>query len=106
MSNYKEQVIQGEYSEYQRSSKVIITNELGQLPIVDFMEEVVATLPSGVKIVTKRTKCDDTFSNPVEEFNLLNPTDDTILGTAKYQDIYVILYSLYRHVANKRDGVI
>jgi hypothetical protein len=103
MANYKEQIITGEYSEYQRAYKVIITNELNKLPVIDFMEEVIATLPSGGSVIVKRDKCDDTLSNPVETFPLLNPNDDSVIGSAEYQQIYVMLYSLYRYIANKRD---
>lgn len=105
MADYKAKTVSGEYTEYQRSNKVIITNELGGLPEVTFMEQVLGTLPDGNMMQVRATKCVDNFGNPIEEFNLLNPLDDTILGTAKYQDVYVLLYSLYRHVAAKRDAV-
>lgn len=103
MANYKEQVVTGEYSEYQRSNKVIITNELGGMPEITFMEQVLAALPNGQRLQVKQDKCVDQLLDPAETFNLLNPTDDSIIGTAQYQEVYVLLYSLYRHVANKRD---
>ena len=104
MSNYKETTVAGQYTEYQRSNKVIVTNELGGVPEITFMEQSIGTLPDGTKIVPKTTKCSDQMQNPMEEFNLLNPEDDSIIGTAKYLDVYVLLYSLYRYVANKRDN--
>ena len=106
MPNYNEHSVSGEYYEYQRSNKVIIMNELDSVPEITFMEQVIATLPTGEKMNMRKTKCVDTLSNPLEEFNLLHPFDDTIIGTSKYQDVYVLLYSLYRHVADKRDNPI
>ena len=104
MPNYKEQTVSGEYYEYQRSHKVIIMNELNTIPEITFMEQVLATLPTGERINLRQTKCLDSLANPDEEFNLIHPFDDAIIGIAKYQDVYVLLYSLYRHVADKRDA--
>jgi hypothetical protein len=104
MANYKETVIDGVVSEYQRSNKVIIVNELDQTPEITFMEQILMSLPDGRKIVTGHAKCSDLMGDPTELFPLLNPQDDTVIGEARYVDTYVILYSLYRHVANKRDN--
>lgn len=104
MADYKEQIITGQYSEYQRANKVIITNELNQIPIIDFLEEVIATLPSGQRLVIKRDKCDDMMGDPSEQFDMLNPLDDSVIGTGTYQQAYVLLYSIYRYVAAKRDA--
>ena len=105
MANYNQNTISGDVSEYQRSHKVIITNELDGIPEITFMEQILTFLPDGRKIPTGNTKCVDQLVDPLEEFILLNPNDDTILGTAHYQDTYVLLYSLYRHVAAKRDAL-
>ena len=106
MSNYKETVVQGEYSEYQRSNKVIITNELGGIPEITFMEQVLATLPNGQQLQVRQDKCTDILQDPAETFNLLNPQDDSIIGTAQYQEVYILLYSLYRYVGAKRDTAV
>lgn len=106
MANYNETIVDGSISEYQRSNKVIIMNELDQTPEITFMEQILMSLPDGRKIITGNTKCYALMENPVETFNLINPQDDTIIGEAKYVDVYVLLYSLYRYVANKRDNPI
>lgn len=104
MANYRQQSIDGTVSDYQRSNKVIVTNELDDIPEITFMEQIITSLPDGRKIKTGIDKCTDKMVDPMEAFDLLNPTDDTVIGTAHYQDAYVLLYSLYRYVAAKRDA--
>lgn len=104
MADYNEKIISGQYTEYQRSNKIIVTNDLGSIPEITFMEQIVGTLPDGSKVTPRNTKCVDQLMNPAESFNLLNPIDDSIIGSLTYQDVYITLYSLYRHVAAKRDN--
>lgn len=104
MADYKETTINGQYSEYQRSNKVIVMNELGGTPEITFMEQVIGTLPDGTKVTPRTTKCADQMTNPAESFPLLNPLDDSVIGSLTYQEVYVTLYSLYRYVAAKRDA--
>lgn len=104
MPNYKEQVTTGQYSEYQRANRIVITNELGGMPEITFMEQVLATLPNGQQLQVRQDKCVDQLIDPMEQFNLLNPETDEVIGTAKYLDVYVLLYSLYRYIGNKRDS--
>ena len=40
------------------------------------------------------------------EFPLLNPVTGEQIGTAKYQDIYVMLHSLYYYLADVRDSYV
>lgn len=104
MANYKESTITGAVSDYQRSNKVIIANELDSIAEITFMEQILTSLPDGRKIITGTTKCSDSMYNPQEQFNLLHPETDAILGTATYMDVYVTLYSVYRYIAAKRDA--
>ena len=104
MANYNEKTVNGVVSDYQRSNKVIIVNELATTPEITFMEQIITSLPDGRKIVSGQTKCSDMMSNPLEPFDLLNPETDEVIGTGKYMDAYVMLYSIYRHVADKRDN--
>ena len=47
-----------------------------------------------------------TPANANTSFPLLNPLDDTQIGVNRtYQDVYVTLYSLYRYLAKRRDGI-
>ena len=43
------------------------------------------------------------LTNPEEEFNLINPTDGSVIGIVKYQDVFVILHSLYISLDTPRD---
>lgn len=104
MPNYNENTLVGEIITYQRSNKVIIENNLDQIPIITFMEQIISILPDNTKVIIGRTKCEDSLLNPYEELNLLNPVTDEIIGTAKYVDAQILLYSVYRHIANKRDS--
>lgn len=101
MADYKEGKIKG----WQRSNFVSIDNTFGEVPKILFKEELLVSGENG-KILLQEdagTIC-EYFSDPTTEFNLLNPIDNTVIGTAKYADIYAILYSLYRDLADKRDN--
>ncbi len=103
MPNYNQQSIDGTVTDYQRSNKVIVINELNEIPEITFMEQIVTSLPDSRKIITGTTKCSDKMIDPTEAFNLLNPEDDSVIGMSNYQGAYILLYSLYRYVASKRD---
>lgn len=101
MSNYKEQTISG--SAWQRANLVQIHNTLNATPTIVFYEEEAVMLPSGV--VTKHVgQLTEIFSDPLKEFNLVHPETGDVLGTATYQQIYLILHSLYMHLAYIRDN--
>jgi len=104
MANYKERAVTGEVQDYRRSNKVIIVNELGGIPEVTFMEQDMTFLPDGRKLVTGSDKCSKAMLDPTVEFNLLNPETDEIIGTSTLMQVYVLLYSLYRHTADERDA--
>ena len=103
MANYNENTLSGDITTYQRSDKVVIDNTLDKIPTITFLEQILSILPDGSKIITGRSKCSDSMQNPYEEFNLLNPMTDEVLGVARFIDAQVILYSIYRYVADKRD---
>lgn len=102
MADYKEDKIKG----WQRSNYVSIDNSYGLIPKITFKEELIVRGENGKTLLQEDAGViTEEFSDPTREFNLLNPIDDTVIGTAKYVDIYTILYSLYRDLANKRDNV-
>jgi hypothetical protein len=102
--NYNENSITGELYSYRRCLSVGIENPYKQIPKINFWEQDISILPNGKEIQELvGSTLSTTMENPITEFNLINPTDDSIIGTAKYQDIYVMLYSLYLKLAKERD---
>lgn len=101
MPNYKEEVITG--SVWQRANLVQIHNTLNAVPSIVFYEEEVVSVPSGP--VTRNVgQITESFSDPTIEFNLVHPETGIVLGTASYQQIYLLLHSLYMHLAHIRDN--
>lgn len=103
MPNYKETTISG--SEYQRARLITITNEHNSNNSITFVEEKITFIGSDhfhtdVSQITETL----TLENGSTSFNLLNPVDDSVIGTATYQELYVILYSLYMKLAADRDA--
>ena len=87
----------------QRANYVGITNELGAVPSIVFVEEI-ATL-MGVDCISKVPvgQVGETLSDRTIEFPLLNPDTNEVIGHATYLDTYINLYSLYRFLADRRD---
>jgi hypothetical protein len=107
MPKYNETSVTGE--SWIRSNKIICTNDYGQPPRIYYQEEELFNFSDG-KIV----KSLYTTFNPVTEtfisdnanttFELINPETELPTGnTATYQDLYVLIHSLYFHLAEKRD---
>jgi hypothetical protein len=106
MANYNEETQTGETVSWTRSNKVIVSNEYGQVPYISFFEEQKIKLPDGTivqgKLDTKRN-ITESFADPTKPLTLLHPVTGEIIGTATYQDIYIILNSLYIQLAKARD---
>lgn len=71
------------------------------------MEEQVVNL-EGESIQRQRGGVQEPFTaeNAGEEFQLINPETGEQLGaTASYQETYVMMHSLYLHLATKRDAL-
>ena len=88
---------------YVRANRVVVENQLGVIPSVMFLEEEVITRGAETfkrPLNTLRAQMTD----PATTFNLLNPADDSVIGSSTYQDVYVLLYSLHRHLAAIRDA--
>ena len=100
MSNYNESNISG--TQWTRASQVRIHNPLGGTPSIQFKEENVINA-DGKNIITRGGTLTDKLVDPSLVFNLLNPADGTVVGTATYGEVYAILNSLYRHLASIRD---
>ena len=108
MPNYKETTqevsIQGVIQEWQRARQVLIKNDYGLVPYIVFTEEKITKYPDGRQtnkdIRSHKAKLDI----PTKEFNLLNPETNEVVGTAKYADVYIMLYSLYMSLATEADN--
>lgn len=100
MPNYKESSVAG--SVWQRAYKVIIDNVYNSVPTVTFNEEEI--ISTGTTNISKHiSSLVEHFNDPTKSFPLINPLDGTEIGTATYQDVYVLLSSLYINLANQRD---
>ena len=102
--NYKETTVSG--TSYVRAREVTVTNTLGGYKGIMFCEEEVSIF--GNKIMRENIGAihqEFTAENAGMEFPLLNPeTNEPIGATATFQDVYVLLFSLYYQLAAQRDA--
>jgi hypothetical protein len=100
MANYKQATLAAQT--WQRAKQVTITNTYDAVPTIAFQEEQVIDINGkltlqDIGVITKD------LSTPTASFKLVSPVDGSVLGTATYQDVYVMLSSLYLDLATKRD---
>lgn len=104
MPNYQEQPITG--SKWRRSHFVSIENPLAGERAVTFHEQIARQTDDGLASFEDAGSLRQPFTDPSVVFDLRSPVDDSLLGsTATYEEVYVILHSLYLHLASQRDGV-
>lgn len=102
MANYREQQLSG--SKWVRSNTVNISNPYQGLPVVRFGEEEITELSDGKRVNTPLGDLVEPFSDPTKIFPLVNPLTGEALGvSSSYQDVYVLLHSLYIALAAQRD---
>lgn len=110
MPNYNESTVTG--SRWTRCHGGSFSNNYNSTPNIVFNEEEIVLLDGGETIKKAPTGTGmaaalwTDMSNPQKEFNLLNPYDGTVIGTMKYQDIFVALHSLYMALAKERDSAV
>lgn len=103
MANYNETNVTG--TTWQRCHKIEIRNPNGGSKSAIFFEEEITSLENGRVIQEPITNIQEQFSDPMKTIELLNPeTGDQLGNTVTYQDVYVILYSLYMQLAAARDA--
>jgi hypothetical protein len=102
MPNYNETNVTG--TKWTRSNQVRIRNPLDGIPTATFMEEEVVNLDNGERITQRASGVSERLIDPSVSFNLLNPEDDSVIGTMTYGQVYAALYSLYRKLAAERDA--
>lgn len=101
MPNYKQTSGVGEA--WTRAYQVIVNNQFGTTPAITFNEEEIVSL--GTTSLNKHVShLNESFSDPSVSFNLIHPVDGSVIGTATYQDLYILLSSLYSNLADKRDN--
>lgn len=102
MSNYREESITG--NKWVRSNKVSITNPYQGVPEVHFGEEEITLLSDGKTLNSNLPGITIPFVDPTKTFPLLNPVTGEEFGVnSTYQEVYVILHSLYIALAKERD---
>jgi hypothetical protein len=99
--DYKADTIKGK----QRAYRVVINNPEEGIADIDFLEELKVRENDKIIYQKETGHATDTFTDPAEVFDLINPITGENLGQVTYQDYYVMTYSVYRHVAAKRDAV-
>lgn len=102
MANYKESTVSG--SVYTRAHRVIIDNRYQGTPSISFQEEEVLNV-NGQIIHQQQGSLDENFTDPTTVFPMVDPTTGASLGDATYGQIYVLLHSLYLHLAARRDAL-
>lgn len=103
MSNYREEPLSGQ--KWTRSNSVSIINPYQGTPVIRFGEEEIAILSDGKTVNTPLAGVSEAFSDPSKTFPLINPQTGELTGSsASYQDIYVLLHSLYIALATARDN--
>jgi hypothetical protein len=100
--NYRESAVTG--SKWTRSQSVTVSNPLSGVPEIAFSEEEVSLLSDGRAINNPVGVLRKVFDTPATTFPLLNPVDNTVIGTASHQEVYILLHSLYMALAAERDA--
>jgi len=103
MANYKQATLAAQT--WQRAKQVHINNAYGVTPVITFQEEQVIDINGKLNFQDLGVIAKD-LSSPSTTFDLISPVDGTVLGTATYQDVYVILSSLYLDLAKQRDSAV
>ena len=98
--DYKEDKLKAK----QRANYVAISNELGGIPNIIFVEEVATLIGTDVISKVPVGQVSENLVDPAIEFPLLNPDTNEVIGHATYLDTYINLYSLYRFLAERRDA--
>lgn len=105
MSNYRQKEILGE--SWIRAYQITISNHYNSTPSILFSEEELVVLNDHIVRGQLNSSVGEYFrtDNAQTEFEVRNPeTGESFNSTATYQDFVVLLYSLYRHLTDIRDG--
>jgi len=107
MPRYKVGDITGET--WRRAYQIICNNPYNGVPSIHYKEESMISLNDNRVISDKVVDkgIDQIFTPDMgsQQFQLVNPVDDSLIPEqfADYQTLFILLYSLYFHLAKKRD---
>lgn len=102
MAEYKERPVGGR--KRQRSYRVIANNPANGARSIQFDEEELTELDDGRFINTPIGSIRKDFSEPMKAFDILYPETGEVIGKTNYMQVYVLLHSLYMHLAVERDN--
>ena len=102
MAEYRESPITGR--KRMRSYRVTAHNPANGARAIQFDEEWLTELDDGRFINEPAGSIRKDFNDPTVTFDLLNPETGAVIGSSSYMQVYVILHSLYMHLANERDA--
>ena len=105
MPKYNETSVVGE--SWKRAFQILIENFYGRIPKIRFSEEEIFVNSEGRAVgMYNGEGIEEYFTNEnaLTRFQLKNPqTEEYIDQYATYQDLYVLIHSLYFHLAKIRD---
>lgn len=84
-----------------RAAHISIDNPIDGAPSATFLEE--RAISTGGSTATQRLGSIVELFAADEAFDLLHPETGAVIGSATYNELRVLLHSLYFHVAQKRD---
>jgi len=102
MTNYKQSDINSGAA-WTRAYQVLVENPYNQIPTITFNEEEI--VDTGTTVMSKHVYAlQKEMTDPSATFDIINPIDGSVIGTSSYQEVYVLLSSLYIALAAERDA--
>lgn len=103
--NENRKTVTKEIVTFDRAYRVTFDYPNKKTPSVRFDEETIERTDGNDRSLGVKGFLNKQFTpnNAATEFNLLDNTTGEVTGTATYQDVFNILYSLYFHLATERD---
>ena len=103
MADYKETSLTAK--RWKRANRVQIENPIGEGKRITFHEEMVTLLSDDTYNNQPAGNTSEVFADPAAAFPLRDPSTGLLIEGrfATYGDVYVLLHSLYMHLAEKRD---
>lgn len=91
---------------YVRAKSVTAINTLDGMKMIQFQKETVLILPDGSKAKSDAGECSKIFTpeNASTAFPLLDAAGDPTGAVMTYEQIYLVMMSLFYHVASEQDA--
>ena len=107
MPKYNEQTtdINKTITTYEYAYKVDVENQLGKDRSISFSTaQVIVDSATGEEVMGKRLRTLTEVYHGNEEFDLIHPDYGSVVGTMDYDTLFLAVYSLFFHVAQKKDA--